>query len=144
MSQKLNCLLKEILNVHTFVVVEEEVVVAEEDVMMIVTEEAAEAAMIAMIVAAAEDGMIAEVADETEATLATEIVTAGDAAGPTLARKEVVIVAAVTLEDVDEAEVRTEASPAAEVKRHHEKFNSIHNTWVHYVLLTHLILYCIK
>merc|ERR1719394_2022357 len=111
--------------------VEEEVVVA------------AEAAMIAMIVAAAEDGMIAEVADETEAILATEIVTAGDAAGPTLARKEVGIVAAVTREDVDEAEVRTEASPAAEVKRHHEKFNSIHNTWVHYVLLTHLILYCI-
>merc|ERR1719288_148195 len=81
--------------------------------------------------------MIAEVADETEATLATETVTAEGEAGPTLARKEtVVIVAAVTLEDVDEAEVRTEASPAAEVKRHHEKFNSIHNTWVHYVLLT--------
>merc|ERR1719270_2296018 len=115
-------------------IVEEEVVVAEEDVMMIATEEAAEAAMIAMIVAAAEDGMIAEVEDETEAILVTEIVTAGDAAGPTLARKEVVvIVAAVTREDVDEAEVRTEASPAAEVKRHHEKFNSIHNTWVHYV-----------
>merc|ERR1719270_3258177 len=96
-------------------IVEEEVVVAEEDVMMIVTEEAAEAAMIAMIVAAAEDGMIAEAADETEATLATETGTAGDEAGPTLARKEaVIIVAAVTLEDVDEAEVRTEASPAAE------------------------------
>merc|ERR1719270_2381136 len=104
---------------------------------MIVT---AEAAMIAMIVAAAEDGMIAEVADETEAILATETETVEDGAGPTLARKEVVIVAAATLEDEDEAEVRTEASPAAEVKRHHEKFNSIHNTWVHYVLLTHLIM----
>ena len=80
-----------------------------EDVTMIVIEEAEEDVMIVMI-AVVEVEMI-EVEVGTEATPATEIATAEDAAGLTPATRDVIVAAAE-----DEVEARTEASPAAAVR----------------------------
>merc|ERR1719445_1811712 len=67
----------------------------------------------------------------TEATPATEIATADDAADPTPGTR-VVTVAVVTPAVEDEAEARTEASHAAAARSWllHEKFHSILNIWI--------------
>ena len=106
-----------------------EAVVVVEDVMMIVTEEAAEDATIVTIADVEVETIVVVVG--TEATPATEIVTADDEADPTPGTR-VVTVAVVTPAVEDEAEARTEASHAAAARSWllHEKFHSILNIWI--------------